>query len=155
MSDAPKRPDEGESTLSNAVPPAWEPVASPGFQGTAPPPPPPSAAAGPGGYQPVYGGGPSAGALPSGAYGAPVYGSQPPQYPPPPGYGGGQPPYGQPGYPPQNSYGQVPAAEMLAAAMLLPRWRRRRRHFIIWPVLFMVFIVLFFMHGCVRILRGY
>jgi hypothetical protein len=189
MDETPKKPDEGESTLSNAAPPAWENVASPIYQAppelippggrypraqgyappqTAyppnaypppaqpaylpPPPPPPAAAAGQGGYQQVYGGGAAPGAP---AYGPPVYGSQPPQYPPPQGYGGEQPPYGQPGYPPQNSYGQAPVAEMLAAAMLLPRWRRRRRHFILWPVLFMVFIVLFFMHGCMSILRGY
>jgi hypothetical protein len=173
MSETPKRPDERESTLSNAAPPAWQPVAAPGFQPGAPqilPPPPPAGGypgaqgyvppqgypqfappsppaatpAGQGGYRPVYDGGAGAGVPPNAGYGAPVYGAQPPNYPPP---------YGQAGYSP-NNYGQTNmAAEMLAMAVLMRRRRRWRRHLFLWPVLFFVFIVMIGLHGCMSFAR--
>jgi hypothetical protein len=169
MNEIPKKP--GESTLSNAAPPAWEPVGTPSSQPAVPPqflPPPPAGAypaaqgyvspqgypppanpAGQGGYRPVYDGG----VPPNAEYSAPVYGAQPPNYPPP-GYGG-QPPYGQAGYPP-NNYGQInTAAEMLALAVLMRRRRRWRRHFILWPLLFFVFFTVFVLHGCASFVRGF
>jgi hypothetical protein len=173
MSEIPKKPGEGESTLSNAAPPAWEPVGTSAFQPGGPPQilppprppagaysggqgyvppqgyPPPANPAGQGGYRPVYDGG----APPNAGYGAPGYGAQPPGYPPP-GYGG-QPPYGQAGYPP-NNFGQTNmAAEMLAMAVLMRRRRRWRRHFVLWPLLFFVFFAFFVLHGCVSFVRTF
>jgi len=175
MSDTPKKPEDGESTLGGGAPSAWKPVAGPaagpviippgtgypgaqaypgqGYLPPAPPlPPPPTAAAGAGGYRPVYDPGAPAG----GAYGAPGYGGQQAGYPPP-GYS--QQGYPPPNYPPQgygypqNNYSQPNAADMLAAAVLIPRWRRRRRHLIFWPVFFVFVVGMVLLHGCVSLLR--
>jgi hypothetical protein len=159
MSEMPKKPDDGESTLENGAPPAWQPVVAP--PSARPLPPPPAGAAGQSGYRPVY----DPGAPASGAYGVPGYGGQQAGYPPP-GYSQqGYPPpnyppagYSPQGYPPpgygypQNNYSQPNTADMLSAAVLIPRWRRRR-HLIFWPVFFVFVVVMVLLHGCVSLLR--
>ncbi len=147
MSDAPKDPGERESTPFSNQPGGWQPVAPPAYPADAPqqrftpptaraphPPVPPQATPhGMEGYRPVYDG-----RSPGGA--------PPPNYPRP--YYGNQVPYGQ-GY--QQNYGQPPVAEMMAAAMLYPRWRRRRRHLFFWPIALLVLFVTLVMHGCAAI----
>lgn len=121
MSDTPKGPDEGESTLDNEPVSAWEAVHNPVPQPPQPQIlPPSSAAAGPGGYRPVYDGGQPQGAPPV---------------------------YGQQGYP-QNNYGAQGAVGLLATWWMMRRVRRRLRLLLLLPLLLVVLFMVFVMHGC-------
>ncbi len=146
MSETPKRPDEGESTLGNTAPPAWNTVAAPVFRQALPPqipaacslpvsalPPSSAAPLGQAGYRPVYDGGVAMGTPPVGAY------------------GGQQAPYGQ-GYP-QSSYGQPNMAEMFAMAALMSQRRRMGRIVVFWTVLCCAVIGFALLHGCMGLIR--
>jgi len=150
MSDAPKRPDEGESTLAGEPVSAWETVQSPVPQNSVNPPPPqssqpqilpPPPAAGAGGYRPVYDG-QTQSAAPGAGYGGTVYGG-PPQGAPPV-YG--QPPYGQQGYPQNNN--ATDAVGLLATWWMMRRARRRLRLLLVLPLVLVVLFIVFVMHGC-------
>lgn len=181
MSEGEKRREE-ERTLDGAKAPGWENVAPPpqgagqpqflppgtvyGYQGQPGYPPPPQ-----GQYVPLPP--PPGQHAPQGQSGyQPVWDGRAPQgYPPPPGYQGAPPPYPYSGQYPQGQYGN--GAEFLAAAALLPWWRRRRwyrgygydyggaygfrrrRHFFFWPVFAMFMFFAFLTHGCRMIFHGW
>lgn len=148
MSDTPKRPDEGESTLAGEPVSAWETVQNPVPQSTVPVqpqilPPPTAAPGGPGGYRPVYDGQTQSGG-PGTGYGGTVYGG-PPQGAPPV-YG--QPPYGQQGYPQNNN--ATDAVGLLATWWMMRRARRGLKLLLVLPALFVVLLMVFVMHGCLN-----
>ena len=178
MGDAPKYPEQSETTLGNEPTSAWETVAPPPAQAGTPMhatpvllPPPSSAvptppAAGAGGYQQVYdGAAPASGnygqGYSGGAQGYPTGGANmppnaPPNYTPPGGYAGQQPPpAGQQGYyPPQGQYNSPNVADMLAAGVLFGRgrrWQRRPRRLVFWPIMISLIVFVSMLHGCMHL----
>ena len=144
MSDTPKRPDEGESTLAGEPVSAWSTVQNPVPLPPQPQilPPPVAASAAPGGYRPVFDGRPQSGA-PGDGYGGTVYGGPqgaPPNY--------GQAPYGQQGYPQNNN--ATDAVGLLATWWMMRRARLGLKLLLVLPALFVVLLMVFVMHGCLN-----